>query len=143
MPASSLPACLHAHHAPAWGISEVVMLTMLPLSQGITAYQADYGMAAVTVRIEGSPLFQPGQQFNLAMADLGAADGAQALCACSAHSCGVPREPRFCTLCQQGVGDVLDLVFECAALQDLRVRMPMIFMGVTTVRGFMQQRDIR
>ena len=32
-------------------------------------------------------------------------------------------------LCQQGVGDELHLVFECAALQDLRVQMPMIFMG--------------
>ena len=56
---------------------------------------------------------------------------------------GVPRERRFCTLCQQGVGDELHLVFECAALQDLRVQMPMIFMGVTTMRGFMQQRDVR
>ena len=34
-------------------------------------------------------------------------------------------------------------MFECAALQDLRVQMPMIFMGVTTMRGFMQQRDVR
>ena len=56
---------------------------------------------------------------------------------------GVPRERRFCTLCQQGVGDELHLVFECAALQDLRLQMPMIFMGVTTMRGFMQQRDVR
>ena len=56
---------------------------------------------------------------------------------------GVPRERRFCTLCQQGIGDDLHLVFECAALQDLRVQMPMIFMGGTNMRGFMQQRDIR
>ena len=34
-------------------------------------------------------------------------------------------------------------MFECAALQDLRVQMPMLFMGVTTMRGFMQQRDVR
>ena len=56
---------------------------------------------------------------------------------------GVPRERRFCTLCRQGVGDELHLVFECAALQDLRAQMPGIFLGVTTMRGFMQQRDIR
>ena len=37
----------------------------------------------------------------------------------------------------------MHLVFECAALQDLRVQMPMLFMGVTTMRGFMQQRDVR
>ena len=34
-------------------------------------------------------------------------------------------------------------MFECAALQDLRVQTPMIFMGVTTMRGFMQQHDVR
>ena len=34
-------------------------------------------------------------------------------------------------------------MFECVALQDLRVQMPLIFMGVTTMRGFMQQRDLR
>ena len=49
---------------------------------------------------------------------------------------------RFCTLCQKGAGHRLHLGFECAALQDLRVQMPMFFMGVTTMRGFMQQRDI-
>ena len=42
---------------------------------------------------------------------------------------------------------MLDLTFwtrarQFAALQDLRVRIPMIFMGVTAMRGFMQQRDI-
>ena len=62
---------------------------------------------------------------------------------------GVPRERRYCTLCQQGIGDELHLDFECAALQDLRVQMQMpltcmgVFMGVTTLRGFTQQRDIR
>ena len=54
----------------------MVLKLLLLLSQGVTAYQADYGMAAVTVRVQGSPLFQPDQQFNLAMADLGQADGA-------------------------------------------------------------------
>ena len=34
-------------------------------------------------------------------------------------------------------------MFECAALQDLRAQMPGIFLGVTTMRGFMQRRDIR
>ena len=45
-------------------------------------------MAAVTVRTQGSPLFQPDQQFNLAMADLGAADGMWPLVLhCLMHIC--------------------------------------------------------
>ena len=52
------------------------------------------------------------------------------------------RECRVGCLCQQGVGDKLHLVYECAALQKLKVQMPIIFLGVTTIRGCMQQRDI-
>jgi hypothetical protein len=45
--------------------------------QGVTAYQADYSMAAVTLRAEGSPL-QPanGGLFNLPMASLEGQPGA-------------------------------------------------------------------
>ena len=49
----------------------------------------------------------------------------------------------FCALCQQGVGDELRLVSRFAALLDLRVQTPMIFMGVTTLTEIMQQRDDR
>ena len=39
--------------------------------QGITAYQTDYSMAALTVRASGSPLQPPdGSAFNLPMATL-------------------------------------------------------------------------
>eukprot|EP00884_Botryococcus_braunii_P008586 jgi/Botrbrau1/17729/Bobra.0166s0150.1 len=39
--------------------------------KGVTAYQADYGMAAVTLKAEGSPLQPPGGQlFNLPLASL-------------------------------------------------------------------------
>ena len=65
--------------------------------QGVTAYQADYAMSAVTLRVEGSAMYQPDQRFNLAMADLGEADGEPAwllrvvgkllLCCSSALSC--------------------------------------------------------
>ena len=41
----------------------------------MTAYQADYAMAAVTLRIEGSPMYQADQRFSLPMADLANADG--------------------------------------------------------------------
>ena len=33
-------------------------------------------MSAVTLRVEGCPMYQADQRFNLAMADLGEADGA-------------------------------------------------------------------
>ena len=81
------PCTAHNCHAPTtlWQLAvyhqrmihvQHAALKPMLLSQGVTAYQADYGMAAVTVRVQGSPLFQPDQQFNLAMADLGLADGA-------------------------------------------------------------------
>ena len=46
--------------------------------QGITAYQTDYNMAALTVRVAGSPL-QPlaDQPFNLPMAALEGEEGEQ------------------------------------------------------------------
>ena len=48
-------------------------------AQGITAYQTDYSMAALTVRAPGSPL-QPadGGAFNLPMASLDGKPGARA-----------------------------------------------------------------
>lgn len=53
-------------------------------AQGITAYQTDYSMAALTVRAEGSPL-QPadGSAFNLPMASLDGKPGARAHPPCS------------------------------------------------------------
>ena len=51
---------------------------LLPLDvQGITAYQTDYSMAALTVRASGSPLQPPdGSAFNLPMATLEGKQGA-------------------------------------------------------------------
>ena len=50
--------------------------------QGVTAYQVDYSMAALTVRAAGSPLQPPGgSPFNLPMASLEGRSGAPFLAA--------------------------------------------------------------
>ena len=44
---------------------------------------------------------------------------------------GVPRHQRVCQLCGIGCGVELYLVFECAAMADLRGRFPDIFRGTS------------
>lgn len=55
-------------------------------AQGITAYQTDYSMAALTVRAPGSPL-QPadGSPFNLPMATLDGKPGLASSLACRTY----------------------------------------------------------
>ena len=43
---------------------------------------------------------------------------------------GVPRHQRICPLCAGGLGDEMHLVFECTALQDLRVSFAPSFSGL-------------
>lgn len=77
----------HAHaHRPARAVRD---LEGRPLAQrtlsvnqplrfgGVTAYQTDWSMAALTVRAKGSPLQPPdGSAFNLPMASLAGKPGA-------------------------------------------------------------------
>ena len=55
---------------------------------------------------------------------------------------GVPRHQRICPLCAGGLGDEMHLVFECAALQDLRVSFAALFQRATTTKQFMWQPDL-
>ena len=57
------------------------------------------------------------------------------------HS-GVPRHQRICPLCAGGLGDEMHLVFECTALQDLRVTFAALFQRATTMKQFMWQPDL-
>ena len=55
---------------------------------------------------------------------------------------GVPRRQRICPLCAGGLGDEMHLVFECTALQDLRVSFAPLFRRATTMQQFMWQPDL-
>ena len=55
---------------------------------------------------------------------------------------GVPRQDRICQLCGSGVGDEMHLVFECEALQDLRVSFAPLFQRAATMQQFMWQPDL-
>ena len=52
---------------------------------------------------------------------------------------GVPRHQRVCQLCGTGFGDEMHLVFECAAMADLRGQFPDIFQPYQTMQQFMWQ----
>ena len=52
---------------------------------------------------------------------------------------GVPRHQRVCQLCGTGFGDEVHLVFECAAMADLRGQFPDIFQPHQTMQQFMWQ----
>ena len=51
----------------------------------------------------------------------------------------VPRHQRVCQLCGTGFGDEMHLVFECAAMADLRGQFPGIFQPHQTMQQFMWQ----
>ena len=52
---------------------------------------------------------------------------------------GVPRHQRVCHLCGTGFGDEMHLVFERAAMADLRVQFPDYFQPHQTMQQFMWQ----
>ena len=52
---------------------------------------------------------------------------------------GVPRHQRVCQLCGTGFGDEMHLVFECAAMADLRGQFSDIFQPHQTMQQFMWQ----
>ena len=55
----------------------------------------------------------------------------------------VPRHQRVCSACGSGqVGDERHLVFECAALEPLRLQQPGLFEGCATMQQFMWQADL-
>ena len=49
------------------------------------------------------------------------------------------RSERLCLLCMHGVGDEKHLVFECSALNGIRLRFPHLFTGFHTMSSFMNQ----
>ena len=51
----------------------------------------------------------------------------------------VPRHQRVCQLCGTGFGDEMHLVFECAAMADMRGQFPDIFQPHQTMQQFMWQ----
>ena len=55
---------------------------------------------------------------------------------------GVPRHQRVCQLCGTGFGDEMHLVFECAAMADLRGQFPHIFQPHQTKQQFMWQPNL-
>ena len=55
---------------------------------------------------------------------------------------GVPRHQRVCQLCGTGFGDEMHLVFECAAMTDLRGQFPDIFQPHQTMQQFMWQPNL-
>ena len=55
---------------------------------------------------------------------------------------GVPRHQRVCQLCGTGFGDELHLVFECAAMADLRGHFPDIVEAHQTMQQFMWQPNL-
>ena len=55
---------------------------------------------------------------------------------------GVPRHQRVCQLCGTGLGDEMHLVFECAAMTDLRGQFPDIFQPHQTMQQFMWQPNL-
>ena len=55
---------------------------------------------------------------------------------------GVPRHQRVCQLCGTGFGDEMHLVFECAAMADLRGQFPDIFQPYQTMQQFMWQPNL-
>lgn len=54
----------------------------------------------------------------------------------------VPRRERLCRLCGDGLGDEMHVVFECAALRDLRAQFAPIFDGPRTMQQFMWQPNL-
>ena len=55
---------------------------------------------------------------------------------------GVPRHQRVCQLCGTDFGDEMHLVFECAAMADLRGQFPYIFQPHQTMQQFMWQPNL-
>ena len=55
---------------------------------------------------------------------------------------GVPRHQRVCQLYGTGFGDEMHLVFECAAMTDLRGQFPDIFQPHQTMQQFMWQPNL-
>ena len=55
---------------------------------------------------------------------------------------GVPRHQRVCQLCGTSFGDEMHLVFECAAMTDLRGQFPDIFQPHQTMQQFMWQPNL-
>ncbi len=56
--------------------------------------------------------------------------GCHTLPSVAGRRAGIPRSERLCPLCMRGVGDEKHLVFECSALNGIRLRFPHLFTGL-------------
>ena len=65
--------------------------------------------------------------------------GCHTLPSVTGRRAGIPRSERICLLCMHGVGDEKHLVFECSALNGIRLRFPHLFTGFHTMSSFMNQ----